>query len=125
MPEADFLALVISDGMEAARHSYARPSQRLKLEGALQGYEDCRGLDADGLAALLASSARRREQAMREGDPRYFFWRCREAEVEWVCNVLSAAQRNQGLRQVSVPTARGLAKAAEILGLARQDRDGT
>jgi hypothetical protein len=54
---------------------------------------------------------------MLEHDPRYWFWRCRAAEIEWVTNVLSNILRAQGLPPIGTMTARGALKAAEIVGV--------
>ena len=47
---------------------------------------------------------------------RYWRVRCFALEVEWTCNVVSAALVNQGLGEAIVPpTARGVMQAARIL----------
>ncbi len=108
----DLLARVIGDGIEAARVDY-RPGP--ELDGSVAGFEACRGRTPEQLAALL-QEARLEARRGQAGD--YWFWRCRELEVEWVCNVVSAALLNQGLPVIVTPTARGVFKAAEILGVA-------
>lgn len=47
----------------------------------------------------------------------YWYYRCFHVEVEWVCNVVSAALQNQREETIVPPTARGYLKASEILGV--------
>lgn len=119
MTEAEFLYFVIEDGMAEARLDYAGPEQRGKLEGALRGFEECRGLDAAGILQLLEQARRDEAQARRDEAPDFWTWRCRAAEIGWVANVLSAARMNQGLPVLVTPTATGAFKAADILGVRR------
>ena len=51
----------------------------------------------------------------RERD--FWYYRCYQAEVEWVCNVVSAVLVNEGGKSLfaHLPTARGWIKANEIL----------
>lgn len=114
----EFLALIIEDGIEAVRQDYVRPDQNQKRDGSIKGFEECRRLDPIRLAALLSeahatTNCKYREQAMD-----YWYWRCRETEIAWVCNVVSASLINQGLPPISDCTARGMIRAAEILGVA-------
>ena len=118
MTYADFLHHLIEDGMAAARLSYAHPRNAAKLAGSLQGFSECRNLDADSIRSLLARAAADRLAARERADPAHWHWRSREAEIGWVANVLSAARMSQGLDPITPPTARGLLKAAEILGVA-------
>ena len=39
----DALNAIIDDGIEAARHDYAKPRDTLKREGSIQGFEECGG----------------------------------------------------------------------------------
>jgi hypothetical protein len=38
----DAINHVIDDGIEAARHDYAKPGDTLKREGAIAGFDECR-----------------------------------------------------------------------------------
>lgn len=118
----DLLARVVDDGIAAARADYAAPGDAERLEGSVAGFEACRGRTPVQLAVLLDEVRRETRTAYAAGpDPapsRYWYWRCREAEVEWVCNVLSAVLANEGLPVLVPPTCRGVAKAAEIVGVA-------
>jgi hypothetical protein len=114
----DALHAVIDDGIEAARHDYAKPRDTLKREGAIAGFEECRNKTPAQIAALLVEANERARQAMQEEDPRYWFWRCRALEIEWVANVLSNILVAHGTLPIATMTARGRLKAAEILGVA-------
>jgi hypothetical protein len=115
MPYADFLNAVIDDGLDEVRRTYLRPDQAAKRDGAIRGFEECRGLDADALLDLMdrarvETAAKRRAQA-----PDYWFWRMRESQVEWVLNVVNAANYEHGRPVNFPPTARGMSKAIDVL----------
>ena len=118
MTHMDFLDAVIERGIAAARRDYARPDQRLKLEGSLAGFEACRGLDPAQLAALLGEARRATLEAYREDRQDYWRVRCREAEIEWVANCLSFMLLQAGLPVIVPPTARAAMTCAEIVGIA-------
>jgi len=116
---ATLLERVVDDGIAAARADYTREHQKPMLEGSVAGFEACREKSPPELAALLLDArtetgARRRA----EQDPENYWWaRCFDLEVEWVCNVMSAALMNSGQPVIVPPTMRGVKKAAEILGV--------
>lgn len=110
-----FLTRVVDDGIAAAKKDYAGNPD--KLRGAVAGFEDCRGRSPGELLDLLIEAREATKQAFAKQADNYWFTRCRELEVEWVCNVASAALANQGLDVIVPPTARGALKAAEILGV--------
>jgi hypothetical protein len=114
----DALNFIVDDGIEAARHDYAKPQDTLKREGAIAGFEECRNREPAQIAALLVEANERANQAIREDDPRYWFWRCRAAEIGWVVNVLSNIMAAQGWNPIGTMTVRGAMKAAEIIGAA-------
>jgi hypothetical protein len=112
----DFLARIISEGIAAARESYK--NSPLKLEGAIAGFEACLNKSIDELRDVLEQAKRNRNQALARNDGSYWKYRCFESEVEWVCNVVSAALLNEGSKDLIVePTGRGLMQAARILGI--------
>ena len=113
----DTLNHIIDDGIEAARLDYPKPGDILKREGSIAGFEACRGKSPAEIAALLAEANERARQAMLERDPRYWFWRCRAAEIELTANVLSNIMQAQGWPPIGTMTARGAMKAAEIIGV--------
>lgn len=113
----EFLVLVIEDGIEAARHDYPLPRQRLKLDGANRGFEDCRGRNINALCELLKEARDTVRQKRKQDASDFWYWRCREAEIYWVCNVLSAALYSSRVSPIVPPTAAGALKASEILGV--------
>lgn len=123
MDFAAFLERVIEDGIAAARADYTKPEQKSKLEGSIEGFEACRGKTPAELASLLDQVARNRQQAFMRlheqeiSTQEYWKTRCREAEIEWVLNVVSAALHNSGQPPITAFTARGVLAAAKILGV--------
>ncbi len=107
----EFLNRVIGRGIEAAKRDYKGD----KLKGAIRGFEECRGKDSVALAALLKQANEDTRKAHRERRADFWYWRCREAEVEWVCNVLSAVMHVNGRKTIVNPTARALMLAHEIM----------
>lgn len=116
-----FLDRIIDDGFGAAKHSY--DNDDVKLRGAVAGFEACRGLSPVLLGRLLEKAHQSFLDLRPFGDnpdlePEYWWRRCFELEVEWVCNVMSAWLMHQGLPTIVPPTARGALKAAEVVGVA-------
>lgn len=109
---------ICADGIEAVRADYVRPDQADKLKGAIEGFELCQGItSAEHLLEALDKANARAQEAFEASD--YWRWRCRAAEIDWVCNVVSAAMVANGMKSLGSiwPTCRGMMKAAEILGV--------
>ena len=115
MTLTEFINRVIDDGVEAAKQSYAEGT--LKRDGAVAGFEACRGKGALELAQALDNAAKAKDNAYRDEKSRYWYFVTFHAEIEWVCNVLSAVLQNQGLAPIVTPTARGFQMAASIVGV--------
>lgn len=113
-----FLGRIIDDGIAAVRIDY-KDREPYWTEGAVAGFEACRGLTVIELTELLIRARRVGQRAFRQRTNVARYWRVRafESEVEWVCNVVSAALWNVGAPPIITPTARGVMKAAEILGV--------
>lgn len=111
----EFLTRVIDEGIAAARTDYA--SSPHKLKGAVAGFEACRGKDTVALAQLIIEAGKMTQDALLAHVPNYWEIRCFEAEVEWVCNCVSAMLLNEGLPTIVPPTSRGVMRAAEIIGI--------
>lgn len=114
-----FLDSIIDQGIEAAKQDY---EEGQKLEGAIAGFEVCRNKLPHQLLSLLREAkletrSARNPETKKDNVEEYWYWRCRELEIEWICNVMSAGLLNQGLPTIIQPTARGMIKAAEILGV--------
>lgn len=110
-----FLNRIIEDGIAAAKADYDKPEEKDKLEGSIEGFNACRGKDPAGLIKLLAEAQRRTVEAHREQAANYWRIRCFEAEVEWVCNVISAGLASSGFTPIVPVTANGGMQAARIL----------
>lgn len=89
----------------------------MKREGAVAGFEACRNKTVFELRQQLHLAANLADIARATDRERYWYHRCFHAEIEWVCNVVSACLQNQGLDIIVIPTARGFLKAAEIIGV--------
>jgi len=111
-----FLTRVIDDGIKACCESYKNDKQ--KREGAIAGFEACRGKTVFELRQQLFIAQRAADVARAVNKDNYWYLCCFHAEIEWVCNVVSSALQNQGEEPIVTPTARGFMKAAEILGVA-------
>lgn len=117
MDYQQFLTRVIDDGIEAANRDYAHDDH--KRHGAVEGFEACRGKSPRELSELLKTAASNTSLAIEDRVDDYWRLRCYELEVGWVCNVVSASLMNQGLPTIVTPTARGVMKAASIVGVSQ------
>ncbi len=111
-----YLARIIDDGIAAVERDYARDP--VKLKGAKEGFEACRGKSPPELQKLLGEARHRTAEAYRQVESAYWEIACFEAEVEWTCNCVSAALANEGQPTIVTPTARAVLKVAEVLGVA-------
>lgn len=119
----EFISKAIDEGIEAAKRDYTKPRQKAKLEGSIEGFEACRGKSPVEIGEILKDAKRKTREArgrvhekeIKESD--YWRIRCREAEIEWIANVVSAALVNQGFSPIVQPTARGAMTAARIVGV--------
>lgn len=109
-----FLEEVISQGIAGAKADY-KPSDKLK--GSIAGFEACRGKNIPELTELLSAARIATWDARQREASDYWWFRCYECEVEWVCNCVSACLLNQGLPTIVPPTARGVMQAARIVGV--------
>ena len=116
----DALNKVIEIGIEAAKRDYAGLEDAQKLAGAMLGFNECRERTVPELTSLLSKAAIRMVEAHREQAQDYWYWRCRHAEIEWVCNVISAILMNEGMPVITPPTARGALMAARIVGVCEE-----
>jgi len=118
-----FLERVVNEGIEAAKADYTKPQQKSKLEGSIEGFEACRGKSPEEILKLLTDARLKTLQAFHDvhdekvESDEYWKIRCRESEIEWTANCVSAVLANQGLPTIVPPTARGTLKAAEIVGV--------
>jgi hypothetical protein len=113
----DLLNCIVDDGITEVQLVYTKPNQRIKCEGALDAFERCRGRTDSQLLELLEKSRHETSAARLVEADNYWYLRYFELQVEWVLNVLSAAMWARGEVPLIPPTARALAKAADILGV--------
>jgi hypothetical protein len=120
---------IVSDGIAEVREAYADPEEHHKRDGAIEGFEACRGKTPGELvelwcaaekqsAQMRVSVAARCEDADRDLKA-YWKQRYKALQVEWVCNVVSMGLVNSGQPPLlaHLPTARGAMKYAEIVGV--------
>jgi hypothetical protein len=69
------------------------------------------------LAELLEAARHASQDARDRQDDKYWFYRCYEAEVEWVCNCVSVILHNHGMPVIIHPTSRAYLHMATILGV--------
>jgi hypothetical protein len=115
-----FIYRVCADGIAAAKGKYPRRDQADKLRGAIEGFELCRGIEhADHLLEALHQANARAIAAVAEEAADHRRWTCRVAEIEWVCNVVSAALVARGRQSLGPlwPTASAMLATADILGI--------
>jgi hypothetical protein len=117
---------IISDGIAEVREAYADPKDHHKRDGAIEGFEACRGKTPSELVTLWSEAERQGQQIAREDRTRTdedakLYWRQRykALQIEWACNVVSVGLTNTGLAPLlaHLPTMRGTMKYAEIVGV--------
>ena len=118
----DALNQIIDDGIEAARADYTKPRDKLKLDGSVRGFEDCRGKNPKEILDLIRRAEATCTVKHREQANDYWYWRCRALEVAWVANVLSHILVANGHLPIAMMTARGGLKAADIIGVAERTK---
>ena len=119
MSYEDFLDRVIAEGIQGAEEDYAgsTPSKILKRTGAVQGFRLCKDCTPEQLKELYGEAGKKVDVAYKAQAQDYWYWRCYQSEIEWVCNVVSAMLTNEGREPLAAhfPTARGMIKASAIL----------
>jgi hypothetical protein len=115
----EFLTRVIDEGIEAAKTDYTEESDKQRLEGSIAGFEACRDKNPEELVRVWKKASDDVNNAFGDNERKYWWFRCFQLEVEWVCNVVSAMLLNEGRRPLLawLPTANGGMKAASILGV--------
>lgn len=113
----NFINQIVDLGIEAARRDYKRMDQKPLLDGSIAGFEACRDKSVVDLPKILEAAAQERSRAQSGSTTGILKARGYYNEVEWVCNVASAALYNQGLPVIMQPTARAMQTAAKILGV--------
>ncbi len=122
----ELLTRVIDDGIAEVKMAYADPGQAHKRDGAIAGFEACRGKIPVELAALyVAAEAECRafyrvngtDNSERTSES---YWRARyyALQVEFVCNVISVGLAQAGFDPILswLPTVRGAYKYHAVVG---------
>lgn len=112
------LERIISEGIAEVRETYADPKDHHKRDGAIEGFEACRGKTSSDLV-LLWSEAERSAATTRGDAEAYWKARYKALQIEWCLNVLSVGLRICGQDPLlsHLPTARAAMKYAEIVGV--------
>jgi hypothetical protein len=115
----EFLNRVINEGIEAAKADYKEERQKPHLEGLIAGFEACRNKNPLELIEVF-KEANEYVKLNYDVPTKYWWFRCYQLEVEWVCNVVSAVLVNEGKPPIFswLPTCNGMLKAAKIIGVA-------
>lgn len=108
---------IIADGIAEVRVTYADPKDHHKRDGAIEGFEACRGKTPIEIVALWTAAEQECSPARAEnmGDQDYWRSRYKALQIEFVLNVVSVGL-NQPLL-AHLPTYRGAMKYAEIVGV--------
>ena len=116
---------VITDGIAEVREAYIDPKDHHKRDGAIEGFEACRGKKPLEIVALWNEAERLMPQIADEcrtharPDNDYWKHRYKTMQIEWVCNVLSVGLTSSGKPPLlaHLPTARAAVKYADIVGV--------
>jgi len=75
------------------------------------------GKTPNELGRLCFSANDRTKKAYSDQTDDYWYWRCRSAEIEWVCNVVSAILFRLGYKPLlpDQPTVRAMEKLANVI----------
>ncbi len=122
---AEFLDFLLADALEDARERAARGRDPLGFAAVGRALDECRDAVAgdlrEGLAALLRAAREDSRAALSAARPDRWFWFVREAQVEWIAEVVSVVLLQRGLPTV-VPPGRGAAlEAARLVGALPRD----
>lgn len=116
MTYEEFLNKVIDNGIAAAKEDYKNDKDR--RDGSVAGFEACRDKQPNELLEIYQESVEYAYGSYFERDSSKYWWfRCYQLEVEWVCNVVSALLYNEGKEPILswLPTCNGVICANNIL----------
>jgi hypothetical protein len=113
----DFLNAVIDDGQSEVRIRFLQPNQSLRLSGALEGFEACRGLKRSEITQTLDDARLRTRIAMDARASDYWFWRERELQIGWVLSVIGSVNFGETSPADVSTTLRPYLKALDVFGI--------
>lgn len=113
---------IIDDGIAEVREAYADPEEHHKRDGAIEGFEACRGkapseivelwrAAEDQAHAMISSAIETRDRDAKA----YWRQRSKVLQLEFVLNVISVGLGRSLLAHL--PTTRGAVKYAAIVGV--------
>ena len=115
-----FIDRVCAEGITAAKAAYSGPDDADKLNGSIEGFELCQGIEhTEHLLEALHKANARAIQSVADQAADHWRWSCRVDKIEWVCNVVSAALVAHGLQSLGPlwPTGPAMLQTARILGV--------
>lgn len=125
MTYAELLDRIISDGIAEVRQAYAASEDHHKRDGAIEGFEACRGKTPEQIVILWSAAERERSLMRSTGEAsdqslkNYWRYRYKVMQIEWCLNVISVGLQKPLLGHL--PTARAALKYAEIVGVSGQE----
>lgn len=110
---------VITEGITEVREAYADSKEHHKRDGAIEGFEACRGRTPADLVALWTEAESNCRGLSANNVQGYWKQRYKALQIEWVCNVISVGLVSSGQPPLlgHLPTARGAMKYASIIGV--------
>ena len=123
MTYLEFLDRIISDGIAAALADYSGsdPLSLAKRNGAVKGFEACKGRTPEEIGRLYARASLDAARLFGRDIPESEYWEsvCFQAEVEWVANCVSVLLANKNVPPLAshLPTLRAFGKVIEVVGI--------
>jgi hypothetical protein len=113
----EFIEKVIEKGIEAAKADYTKPEDSNRLKGSIEGFEACRGKNTIELKQLLIEARKESNSLSFKDNKIEEYWRfnSKAAEIEWVCNCVSAVLVNEGFEPLIPITCNAVLLANKIL----------
>jgi hypothetical protein len=118
----ELIKLIIEDRLRSIENEEDKQSH--KYLGAKLGLEECnafairmRPLRIVYLLSVLLKEAHSKAILIFESNKvsDYFYWRCREAEIEWVSNIVSVYLIKNKIKPIVTPSVIGVLKYNEIM----------
>lgn len=115
----------IADGIAEVHKAYVDPKDHHKRDGAIEGFEACRGKTPEQIVDLWTEAEKAcatiRAESVDGDDHLRRYWRARykALQLEFVLNVISVGLVNKGQPPLltHLPTARGALQYARIVGV--------
>lgn len=120
------LERIISDGIAEVWEAYADPEDHHKRDGAIEGFEVCRGKAPGEIVELWCAAEKQSAAQMHIAEPdikAYWRQRYKALQLEWVLNVIAVGFVSSGQPPLlgHLPTARAAKVYAAIVGVRGQE----